>query len=160
MTNLWQWNQPDLFQHSVSQNFNCHGNYWAIQRFIKHQVLPVRLELRHCSLVFRYCTQSLLNQFSIHPPGYLGHPEHTFLNILKYSGDLNTGLVWYSNSQKLSDRQIIIKFHNLIKGVASLKFKYQVHLPFEYQTTIWITDIWILHKLARVFTNTELYEHS
>ena len=26
------------------------------------------------------------------------------VNSLKYSGDLNTGLVWYSNGQKLSDR--------------------------------------------------------
>ena len=32
---------------------------------------------------------------------------------LKYSEDLNTGLVWYSNGQKLSDRQMV-RYSNAI----------------------------------------------
>ena len=35
------------------------------------------------------------------------------LSVAKYSGDLNTRLVWYSNGQKLSDRRMV-RYSNAI----------------------------------------------
>ena len=39
-------------------------------------------------------------------------------SITEYSGDLNTGLVWYSNGQKLSDCRMVV-----------------IQMPFEYRTS-------------------------
>ena len=53
-----------------------------------------------------------------------------------YSGDLNIGLVWYSNGQKLSDLQMPFEYRT--------KFSPVFRPPCEYQTTIqmvvWITN--------------------
>ena len=41
------------------------------------------------------------------------HPYHGKILFEGYSGDLNTGLVWYSNDRKLSDPQMV-RYSNAI----------------------------------------------
>ena len=55
-----------------------------------------------------------------------------------YRGNLNTGLVWYSNGLKLSNHQRVqYSYHHLNTRPVSKWCS-------EYRTTIWIPGIWIL----------------
>ena len=56
-----------------------------------------------------------------------------------YIGDLNTGLVWYSNGRKLSGLNLS-RYSD--QHLNTRIFKWWS----EYRTTIWITDIWIPDK--------------
>ena len=66
-----------------------------------------------------------------------------------YSGDLNTGLAWYSNGWWLSDRQMV----NYLNAIWIPNKIYS-----GIQTIIWIPDIWILDKQKFVIQMFPLFK--